>query len=123
MKRFIIEQSEKEFFTSHSGLALVGLFLNKLCSLPAKAKETFPLSPGVRGIDVDDIVRSYVGLLALGQSDYEAVTNKREDDYFRQSLGSGKIPSAETLRQRLDEVTSGLRPLADSCSVEFLKRA
>jgi|AMWB02.1.fsa_nt_gi hypothetical protein len=123
MKRFIIEQSDKEFYTSHSGLALVGLCLNKLCSLPAKAKEAFPLSPGVSGIGLDDIIRSYVGLLTLGQSDYEAITNRREDDYFRQSLGIGKIPSAETLRQRFDEVASGLRPLADSCSAEFLKKA
>lgn len=122
MKRFIIEQSNKEFYTSHSGLALVGLCLNKLCSLPAKAKEAFPLNPGVSGIGLDDIIRSYVGLLTLGQSDYEAITNKREDDYFRQSLGIGKIPSAETLRQRFDEVASELRPLADSCSVEFLKK-
>lgn len=122
MKRFIIEQSNKEFYTSHSGLALVGLCLNKLCSLPAKAKEAFPLNPGVSGICLDDIIRSYVGLLTLGQSDYEAITNKREDDYFRQSLGIGKIPSAETLRQRFDEVASELRPLADSCSVEFLKK-
>jgi hypothetical protein len=123
MKRFIIEQSDKEFYTSHSGLALIGLCLNKLCSLPARAKTAFPLSPGSNGIGLDDILRSYVGLLALGQSDYEAVTNKREDDYFRQSLGIGKVPSTETLRQRLDEVASGLRPLADSCSVEFLKKA
>lgn len=123
MKRFIIEQSDKEFYTSHSGLALVGLCLNKLCSLPAKAKEAFPLSPGVSGIGLDDIIRSYVGLLTLGQSDYEAITNKREDDYFRQSLGIRKIASAETLRQRFDEVASGLRPLADSCSAEFLKKA
>lgn len=123
MKRFIIEQSDKEFYTSHSGLALIGLCLNKLCSLPAKAKEAFPVSSGSNGIGLDDIVRSYVGLLALGQSDYEAITNKREDDYFRQSLGIGKVPSAETLRQRLDEAASGLRPLADSCSVEFLKKA
>ena len=123
MKRFLIEQSDKEFYTSHSGLALVGLCLNKLSSLPLKAKGAFPLSPASNGIGLDDIVRSYVGLLSLGQSDYEAVTNKREDDYFRQSLGIGKIPSAETLRQRLDEVASGLRPLADSCSIEFLKKA
>jgi len=29
MKRFIIAQSDKEFYTSHSGLALVGLCVNK----------------------------------------------------------------------------------------------
>ncbi|MGV8075068.1 MAG: IS1380 family transposase [Syntrophobacteraceae bacterium] len=123
MKRFIITQSDKEFYTSHSGLALVGLCLNEFSSLPDKAKKAFPVSPGSNGIGLDDILRSYVGLLSLGQSDYEAVTNRREDDYFRQALGISKVPSAATLRQRLDEVASGLRPIADSSSVEFLKRA
>jgi hypothetical protein len=123
MKRFIIAQSDKEFYTSHSGLALVGLCVNKFCSLPVRAREAFALSPGSNGIGLDDILRSYIGLLATGQSDYEAVTNRREDDYFRESLGIGKVPSAETLRQRLDDVASALRPLADACSVEFLKNA
>ena len=123
MKRFIITQSDKEFYTSHSGLALVGLCVNELCSLPAKAREAFPVSAGSTGIGLDDILRSYLGLLATGQSDYEAITNRREDDYFRESLGIGKVPSAETLRQRLDEVAPALRPLSDACSVEFLKKA
>jgi hypothetical protein len=97
----MIVQSDKEFFTSHSGLALVALSLNMFCTLPAKAMETFPTSAGSNGIGLDDILRSYVGLLAMSQSDSEAVTNRREDDNFRQSLAIGKIRSAETLRKRL----------------------
>ena len=121
MKRFIIEQSDKEFYTSNSGLVLVGHCINELCPLPAKAGKSFPVSPG--GIGVDDILRSYVGLLCVGQSDFEAVTNRRDDDYFKQALGIGRVPSTETLRQRLDEVAPELLPLADACSVEFLKNA
>lgn len=121
MKRFIIEQSDKEFYTSNSGLALVGHCINDLCSLPLRAKKSFPVSSG--GIGTDDILRSYLGLLSIGQSDFEAVTNRREDDYFRQALGIGRVPSTETLRQRLDEVAPALLPIADACSVEFLKKA
>jgi hypothetical protein len=121
MKHFVIAQSKKEFYTSHSGLALVGLCINRLCSLPAKARDAFPVSTG--GIGLDDILRSYVGLLTMGQSDFEAVTNRREDDYFSQSLGIERVPSAETVRQRLDEVAPALRRLADACSVQFLKKA
>jgi hypothetical protein len=123
MKRFIIAQSEKEFYTSHSGLALVGLCVNKFSSLPTKAAEAFPASPGSNGIGLDDVLRSYVGLLAVGKSDFEAITNRRADEYFRHSLGIGKIPSAETLRQRFDEVAPTLVSIVDSCSVEFLKKA
>jgi Transposase DDE domain group 1 len=121
MKRFIIEQSNKEFYTSNSGLVLVGHCINDLCSLPVKAKKVFPVSSG--GIGMDDILRSYVGLLSIGQSDFEAVTNRREDDFFRQALGIGRVPSTETLRQRLDEIAPDLLALADACSVEFLKKA
>jgi Transposase DDE domain group 1 len=121
MQQFIITQSKKEFYTSHSGLALVGLCLNKLCSLPTKAEDAFPKKIG--GIGLDDILRSYVGLLTMGQSDFEAISSRREDDYFSQSLGISKVPSAETLRQRLDEVAPTMRRIADTCSVEFLKKA
>ena len=121
MQKFIIAQSKKEFYTSHSGLALVGLCMNKLCSLPVKAKNAFPVS--TNGIGIDDIVRSYIGLLAIGKSDFEAITDCRDDDHFRDSLGIRRTPSAETLRQRLDEIASSLRGIADACSVDFLKKA
>ncbi len=72
---------------------------------------------------MDDILRSYVGLLSIGQSDFEAITNRREDDYFRQALGIERVPSAETLRQRPDEIAPALLSIADACSVEFLKKS
>ena len=59
----------------------------------------------------------------MGKSDFEAITHCRDDDYFSQSSGVGRVPSAETLRQRLDEVAPTLRRLEDAGSVEFLKRA
>jgi len=121
MKQFIIAQSKRDFYTSHSGLALVGMCLNKLCSLPAKAIDAFPRKVG--GIGLDDILRSYVGLLTMGKSDFEAITDSRDDDYFSQSLGIARVPSAETLRQRLDETAPALRSVADACSVGFLKKA
>ena len=34
MKRFILEKSDDEFYTSHSGLALVGLCINRFSGLP-----------------------------------------------------------------------------------------
>lgn len=49
-----------------------------------------------------DIVRSYVGLLVQGKSDFDAMENFRGDTFFKQSLGIGLLPSSVTLRQRLD---------------------
>ena len=83
MKRFILEKSDKEFYTSHSGLALVGLGINRYSGLPSAARKAFPITEGTNAIGNDDILRSYIGMLCLGQTDYEAVTNKRDDDYFK----------------------------------------
>ena len=100
MKRLILEQSSDEFYTSHSGLALAGACINRysdLCSQVGK------VAKGSDHIAEIDILRSYLGLLCLGKSDYQAIAAMREDDYFKQALGIGRIPSVERLRQRLDE--------------------
>ena len=73
--RRIIEQSGKDFFPSHSRLIRAGLCVNRYTSLPTKAKKAFPVSKLRNIIGLDDILCSYLGMLSLGQSDYEAVTN------------------------------------------------
>ena len=94
MKRFIIEQSDSEIYTSYSGLALVGLCLNKFTNLDKHLNKEVGRC---RGISHADVLRSYVGLLCIGKSDYEAITNMAEDHYFKSSLGIRRVPSAETL--------------------------
>lgn len=120
MKRFIIEQSETEFFTTHSGLALVGLCINRFTQLASSVRNALPKTNGIAHIDV---LRSYLGLLCTGKSDYEAVTSKKEDDFFQSSLGIKQVPSAETLRQRLDDMAQDVLTVIQSCAVEFLKNA
>ena len=44
MKRFMIKRSKDEFCTAHSGLSLVGLFLNRYCNLVAKLDKAAPVS-------------------------------------------------------------------------------
>ncbi|MBU1059101.1 MAG: IS1380 family transposase, partial [Proteobacteria bacterium] len=68
MKRFIIERSSDEFYTSHSGLALVGLSINRFTSLNTRLKKAIP---DTKDITNTDVVRSYLGLLSLGKSDFE----------------------------------------------------
>lgn len=68
-----------------------------------------------------DILRSYLGLLCLGKSDYEAITSMRQDTYFKNALGIKNVPSAETLRQRLDEEAENFLPIIQKCSVDMLK--
>ncbi len=119
MKRFRIEQSGRDTVTSHSGLALAGLCVNRHTDLPARANEVAPCG----GISTADVLRSCVGLLTLGQSDFEAVTGKRHDPYFRQALGITQVPSAETLRQRCDQHAGPLRVVVAEATTELVRRA
>ena len=120
MKRFIIERSSDEFYTSHSGLALVGLCVNRYTSLNAKLKK---MIPDTKDISNTDVIRSYLGLLSLGKSDYEAVSDMKDDKYFQQSLGIKAVPSSETLRRRLDETATIFQPIASSTYTEFIRNA
>lgn len=119
MKRFILEQSDNEFYTSHSGLALIGLCINRFSGMPQKV--TRKMTRGQDKISHPDIIRGMVGLLCLGKSDYEAITSKQEDVFFKQSLGIKNIPSAERLRQRLDQDAEAFLPIIRECSVTMLK--
>jgi hypothetical protein len=120
MKRFILEQSDNEFYTSHSGLALIGLCINRFSDLPKQVARK--MTRGQDKISHTDIVRSMLGLLCLGKSDYEAVSAMRDDTYFKQSLGISNVPSVERLRQRLDENAETLLPIIKDCAVTMLKK-
>jgi hypothetical protein len=119
MKRFRLEQSGRDVVTSHSGLALVGLCINRHTDLAARANEVVPCA----GIATADVFRTAVGLLALGQSDFEAATAKPGDRYFREALGIATVPSAETLRQRLDACPELLRAIVADATPELVRRA
>ncbi len=117
MQRFALEQSSREIHTSHAGLALLGRAI-RLSGLEAAVDEL----PRLHGIAHRDIVKSYWGLLALGKSDFEAVSNVREDPFFRPALDIERVPSVARLRLRLDQHAEALMERVDVALVEFLQR-
>lgn len=119
MKRFIIEQSDEEFYTSHSGLALVGMALNRFTSLSSALAVMDAPGDLIAGID---IIRSYCALLAQGKSDFIAIEQCRHDDFFRESLGNKDVPSEGTMRQRMDEYAERILAVVSWASIEFLER-
>lgn len=119
MRRFIIEQSEADLI-SHAGLGLIGMALNERTELTAEAKAAAPAR--VDAMPHGDILKSYVGLLCLGKSDFEAVNGVREDDYFAESLGLAQAPSEGTLRQRMDAHAAVFLPVVQEAAIEFLHR-
>jgi len=91
--------------TPTAGLALVGHLLKTLSPVLADVDAALPVRTGVAA---SDIVRSYLGLLVQGKSDFDAIENLRGDKFFKQSLGIGLLPSSPTLRQRMDANATGL---------------
>lgn len=113
MKRFKIEQSETEIFTSNSGLALVGQVLHQFTSnpkaLPNKnARMPLPIA-----------IWFYLGLLYLGKNDFDAVEKFRQDEWFAQSLDvsmSLQPPSfVNALMSKLTSSSRRLTPRIWSC--------
>ncbi|MDX9834095.1 MAG: hypothetical protein RBT36_02635 [Desulfobulbus sp.] len=120
MKRLILEQSNDEFSTSRSGLALIAACINRSSDLVRQVGRLVGSSGQIAEID---IVRSSLGLLCLGKSDSQAISGVRDDDFFQQALGIGRLPSTERLRQRLDEAAAGgLMPLVFRSSQSMLKQ-
>lgn len=71
MKRLILEQSDDEFYTSHSGLALAGACINRHGDLGRQVSRLVGSSGQIAEID---ILRSYLGLSCLGKNDFQAIT-------------------------------------------------
>jgi len=117
MRRFQLVQSATELYTSHSGLALVGLALNRHTSLK-KSLRSIPKRHGIPNIE---LVRTYVGQLSVGKSDFDAIENVRHDRYFKQALDIKQTASSARLRQRFDEDAKAIIPLIDDAMVDFVK--
>ena len=94
-----------------SGLAFIGVMLagsnfvekcNQRANIEKRSQKQIPNS---------DVLMTYIGCLAEGKPQYETVNEMMEDpEFYRAALGLIKdIPSAETLRQRLDEIGDSMR--------------
>jgi Transposase DDE domain group 1 len=98
MRQFIVKQLDYDL-TPVAGLALVGHHLQRLAPVLDQIDQALPLRTGVSN---SDILRSYLGLLVQGKSDFDAIENLRGDAFFKQALGIKLLPSSPTLRQRMD---------------------
>jgi len=98
MRPFIVKQLDYDL-TPVAGLALVGHHLNRLAPVFKQLDGALPVRNGVAN---SDILRSYLGLLVQGKSDFDAIENFRGDAFFKQALGIALLPSSPTLRQRMD---------------------
>ncbi len=106
-----------------SGLNIVGGMLGKSnfvkwCNrIPVDKKRSEPQ------IKDGDILLTYIGLLCQGKVDFEAVREMHDDpDFYESALGiTRSIPSAETLRQRMDDIGSSLRSQILQANVDMFR--
>lgn len=94
-------QSKELLLTTHAGLTTVGALLSHT-NLVKKLNKT-----KVKGMEYPlhshgDVMKSYLGLLCQGKSDFDHIEPFRKDPVFKTCLGLHKVPSSPTLRQRLD---------------------
>lgn len=97
MTDFIIKKLAYDL-SSHAGLALIGKHLKRI-NINSLIDPAFPVRSGVAN---SAIIKSYLGLLCLGKTDFDAVENFRSNAFFMRALGLDSVPSSPTLRQRLD---------------------
>jgi hypothetical protein len=104
MRPLTIKQLEYDL-TPVAGLALVGHHLQRLAPHFKLIDQALPVRGGVA---TSDVLRSYLGLLVQGKSDFDAIENVRGDTFFKHALGIELLPSSPTLRQRMDARAAAL---------------
>ena len=100
MRPIIVKQLNYDL-TPVAGLALVGHHLKRLTPVFKQIDKALTMRLRA-GVQTSDVLRSYLGLLVQGKSDFDAIENFRGDTFYKQSLGIELLPSSATLRQRMD---------------------
>ena len=98
-KQLKLEKGQEEIIST-GGNALLGLYLNGIASsnLPKNFQNRRS-----DAISDQDILLTMIGMLANSRTDFTNVNLYNDDEVFSSSLGIDRLPSEETLRQRLDE--------------------
>ena len=120
--RFKVVFSNERIITP-SGLGIIGGMLGKSdlvkrCNrIPVDKKRSEPQ------IKNGDILLSYIGLLCQGKPYFDAVNEMKDDpEFYKDALGLVRsIPSAETLRQRMDNIGSSLRSQILEANIDMFR--
>lgn len=113
----------KERLITPTGLGIAGLLLDKTDI--KKRVDTIKLKDNANPqIKNSDATLAYIGLLCQGKSDFDDVREMLEDpEFYTYALNIKKIPSSETLRQRLDMAGNRFRGVILEENIKMLKGA
>jgi hypothetical protein len=116
MKRFKFVQSDAEII-SHSGLSLIGQAVKQYTTLSHELDKSVALRHGIKH---SDVMKSYLGLVATGKNDFEAIHTIDSEFYFITAMGLDEMPGEATLRQRMDKHAVAFLPIVERASIDFL---
>ena len=103
MKRIEAVKSSARIVTN-AGLAFVGSILEKAGFHKQCNKLPVAVSHPENQISCGDIFATSIGMMCSGNSSFESCREFHDDKAFYQdALGIARVPSAERLRQRLDQ--------------------
>ena len=121
-KHFRVEFTNERIIPS-GGLAVVGAILGKSSFVKRLNRMDVTKNRSQHQIKNGDILLTYIGMLCMGKPQFEAVREMSDDpDFFKFALGVAyKIPSEETLRQRMDDIGSSIRKQVLAENVEMLR--
>jgi hypothetical protein len=88
MRQLIVKQLDYDL-TPVAGLALVGHYLNALRPMFKRLDAAQPTKGGVAN---SDVLRSYLGLLVQGKSDFDAIENYRGDTFYKRLVAGFPNP-------------------------------
>lgn len=106
-----------------SGLNIVGGMLGKSNFVKRCNRIPVDKKRSEAQIKDGDILLTYIGLLCQGKTQYDDVREMQDDpDFYESALGiTRSIPSAETLRQRMDDIGSSLRSKILEANVDMFR--
>jgi len=118
--KFNVRQADIEL-SSHSGLALLG-DLMAACDFKHEVDKVHLLRRPNPELRHGEVLGTMAALLFLGKPDYDAVKPFHDDKLMRQALGLPRIPSAETLRDRLEKAEHQFDKVVKNLSTDIVRR-
>ena len=97
-------QYTDQYLHNNTGLSIISKLIHSV--KPESIFKAHGISTSSRPKDFSDqdIIFSTLALLSLGQPHFESIDLFKSDRLFKKALGLDKLPSKETLRQRLDQI-------------------
>jgi hypothetical protein len=119
MKDFIITLSDKNY-VNHIGLHFIAQFLND-SRIFSTIKQISKIKKNTGSISDYDIIKTCIALICLGKTNFDDVEQYRDDRYFKKALKLKTVPSAPTLRQRLETYDEEMWETIRQINIELIK--